>query len=228
MALKDALERLQKRVDAGEISQQEYEETKECLKRTDVVVSPLAKLNGFLARRQNAQVVRGTVRTVGSQNGWLTLDVGGRCVHVRASKDQPRISSGDAVIMLVNIGDSVAQAYHNETTGSNDLELLRTRYRRAGFSAGGFTAVALAIFATVFIGASHETLALPISVLIHTPLYLLSILGACVLVLVALLYLAVSGVFLQIHKTMRAIIAGDSDHALEQARQWLPEPKPPS
>jgi hypothetical protein len=227
MALNDALERLQRRLDAGEISRQEYEAREESLRRTDVAVSPLLKLNLFLGRQLNAQVVRGTVQTISSQGGWLTIDVEGRCVYARASKNPPQISPGNVVVMLVSADGSVAQAYHNETTGANDLGLLRTRYRWAGLSAFGFTAVAIGIFATVFIAASRETVALPLSVLIHTPLYLLSVLGGGVLLLIAFLCVTATGVLMRTHKILQVILAYDPERALERVRAWVPKPKKP-
>jgi hypothetical protein len=148
----------------------------------------------------------------------MTLDIDGETVHLYTSNDLPQISPGDALVLLVSAKKSVAMAYYNNTNGSGDLNLLRRRYRLAGLWGIGFIAVAFAVFGTVIIAVSQESL--PTSVLIHTPFYLLAIVGGCILSVTGFVCICMTVAMRRIHGTLQLVISNDP-------RAWAARAVPP-
>jgi hypothetical protein len=176
-------------------------------------------LKRIVDRCLKARIVRGTVRAIRSESVRLTLDVDGESVSMISCLQSPEIALGDHVVLWVGSKtSSVASNYYNETTGANDLDSLREGYRRFALWGGGFSAIAFAIFGTVAIAASREKLSLPVSVLIHTPLYLLAIVGGFIMSIIAFLLLVVALVMQRTHENMRRAISSNPRSALARAR----------
>jgi hypothetical protein len=117
-----------------------------------------AALKRIVDQRLNTRLVRGTVRTIISEGEFrLMLAIDGGLVSISSYPRPPQISPGDSVALLVT-PQTFAKAYYNETTGASNLERLRDHSGKFGLWGSGFAAVALAIFGTVVIGTSRETL----------------------------------------------------------------------
>ncbi len=156
------------------------------LNRSLQLNAPLVPLNVVLRDRVGHDAVRVVVKSVDWIDGRWTLEVDGRAPYRISGKETPAIAAGDTVLMLVSPKDRIAMVYFNESTRSSNLKSFRSMYRKITLWGVGFAVVAVAILITVFLALSHETMSGLPALVLHTPLYLLSILGAGFLLLLSL------------------------------------------
>jgi hypothetical protein len=213
MAVSDDLNRLGERLESGELTPGQYAEEKHRLQEVSIArrQSVLAEMGE--ARRWRFDLVRGTVRDVAFPSGpkQALVDVDGRKIELTLSEGSIPISVGDDIVAVCRLRPpSATTIYYNETTRSGSLDSYRKTAGQLLKLGWLVLLAAIAIVITVALAAFRGPAVFSISAFFDVPIYLLSIAGSGIIMLLAIGFLCAGTYMRKMSALLQSVVSGRS------------------